>query len=59
MFDSSGVAIQDVVCARHAWERATATDTGAVITFADAGVLDDTETAPRMSSLVTTREMHT
>lgn len=40
MFDSSGVAIQDVVCARYAWERAQATDTGAVIAFADAGVLD-------------------
>jgi ornithine cyclodeaminase/alanine dehydrogenase-like protein (mu-crystallin family) len=40
LFDSSGVAIQDVVCAAFAWERAVATDTGAVIEFADAGVLD-------------------
>jgi alanine dehydrogenase len=40
LFDSSGVAIQDVVCARHAWERATAQDIGTVIALADAGVLD-------------------
>jgi ornithine cyclodeaminase/alanine dehydrogenase-like protein (mu-crystallin family) len=40
LFDSSGVAIQDVVCARHAWQRAVDTDTGAVVAFADAGVLD-------------------
>lgn len=40
LFDSSGVAIQDVVCARHAWQRAVDTDTGAVVGFADAGVLD-------------------
>ncbi|HYZ28422.1 MAG TPA: hypothetical protein VE570_05140 [Thermoleophilaceae bacterium] len=40
LFDSSGVAIQDVVCARHAWQRATDTDTGALVGFADAGVLD-------------------
>jgi alanine dehydrogenase len=40
LFDSSGVAIQDVVCARHAWERAEADDIGTIITLADAGVLD-------------------
>jgi ornithine cyclodeaminase/alanine dehydrogenase-like protein (mu-crystallin family) len=40
MFDSSGVAIQDVVCARHAWARATESDCGSLITFADSGVLD-------------------
>jgi ornithine cyclodeaminase/alanine dehydrogenase-like protein (mu-crystallin family) len=40
LFDSSGVAIQDVVCARHAWERAEAGDVGTIITLADAGVLD-------------------
>ena len=40
LFDSSGVAIQDVVCARHAWERAQADDIGTIITLADAGVLD-------------------
>jgi alanine dehydrogenase len=40
LFDSSGVAIQDVVCAAFAWQRAVATDTGTVIEFADAGVLD-------------------
>jgi alanine dehydrogenase len=40
MFDSSGVAVQDVVCARHAWARATESDTGTLITFADGGVLD-------------------
>jgi alanine dehydrogenase len=40
LFDSSGVAIQDVVCARHAWQRAADTDTGAVVGFADASVLD-------------------
>jgi alanine dehydrogenase len=40
LFDSSGVAIQDVVCARHAWERGEAGDVGTIITLADAGVLD-------------------
>ena len=40
LFDSSGVAIQDVVCARHAWQRAVDTDTGTLVAFADAGVLD-------------------
>jgi ornithine cyclodeaminase/alanine dehydrogenase-like protein (mu-crystallin family) len=40
LFDSSGVAIQDVVCAAFAWKRAVATDTGTEIEFADAGVLD-------------------
>jgi ornithine cyclodeaminase len=40
LFDSSGVAIQDVVCARHVWRRAIETDAGASIDFADAGVLD-------------------
>jgi alanine dehydrogenase len=40
MFDSSGVAVQDVVCARHAWARATESDTGTLISFADGGVLD-------------------
>ncbi|HEY6758123.1 MAG TPA: hypothetical protein VI318_01490 [Baekduia sp.] len=40
LFDSSGVAIQDIVCARHAWVRATAEDAGAVVAFADGGVLD-------------------
>jgi ornithine cyclodeaminase/alanine dehydrogenase-like protein (mu-crystallin family) len=40
LFDSSGVAIQDVVCARHAWERAAATDTGVLVGLANAGVLD-------------------
>lgn len=39
LFDSSGVAIQDVVCARHTWERAVATDTGTIVGFADAEVL--------------------
>jgi ornithine cyclodeaminase/alanine dehydrogenase-like protein (mu-crystallin family) len=40
LFDSSGVAIQDIVCARHAWRRAIDTDTGAEVGFADAGVLE-------------------
>jgi alanine dehydrogenase len=34
LFDSSGVAIQDVVCARHAWARAVETGTGTVVGFA-------------------------
>jgi alanine dehydrogenase len=40
LFDSSGVAIQDIVCARHAWVRATEDDAGTVVSFADGGVLD-------------------
>jgi ornithine cyclodeaminase/alanine dehydrogenase-like protein (mu-crystallin family) len=40
LFDSSGVAIQDVVCARRAWQRAVETDTGSLVGFANAGVLD-------------------
>jgi alanine dehydrogenase len=31
MFDSSGVAIQDVTCARFVWERADALDVGTVV----------------------------
>jgi ornithine cyclodeaminase/alanine dehydrogenase-like protein (mu-crystallin family) len=40
LFDSSGVAIQDIVCARHAWARAVADEAGTVVSFADGGVLD-------------------
>jgi alanine dehydrogenase len=40
LFDSSGVAIQDIVCARHAWARAADEDAGTVVSFADGGVLD-------------------
>jgi alanine dehydrogenase len=40
LFDSSGVAIQDIVCARHAWLRASSEDAGTVVSFADGGVLD-------------------
>jgi ornithine cyclodeaminase/alanine dehydrogenase-like protein (mu-crystallin family) len=40
LFDSSGVAIQDIVCARHAWARATEDGAGTVVSFADGGVLD-------------------
>jgi ornithine cyclodeaminase/alanine dehydrogenase len=40
LFDSSGVAIQDVVCARFAWERAQESDAGTLVTFTDRGVLD-------------------
>jgi ornithine cyclodeaminase/alanine dehydrogenase-like protein (mu-crystallin family) len=40
LFDSSGVAIQDIVCARHAWARATEDDAGTIVSFADGGVLD-------------------
>jgi alanine dehydrogenase len=35
LFDSSGVAIQDVVCARHAWLAAEASGTGAVVQIGD------------------------
>jgi ornithine cyclodeaminase/alanine dehydrogenase-like protein (mu-crystallin family) len=39
LFDSSGVAIQDLVCARHVWERAEESGAGAVFDFAGASVL--------------------
>lgn len=39
MFDSSGVAIQDVVCARHAWESAVRLGLGTVVSFDGASVL--------------------
>jgi alanine dehydrogenase len=40
MFDSSGVAVQDVVCARHAWRKAEELELGTVVSFGGAGVLD-------------------
>jgi ornithine cyclodeaminase/alanine dehydrogenase-like protein (mu-crystallin family) len=40
MFDSSGVAVQDVVCARHAWQKAEELELGTVVSFGGAGVLD-------------------
>jgi alanine dehydrogenase len=40
LFDSSGVAIQDIVCARHAWASAAVQGTGTVVSFSDGGVLD-------------------
>jgi alanine dehydrogenase len=40
LFDSSGVAIQDVVCARQAWARAVELGVGQTVTFGDGGVLD-------------------
>jgi ornithine cyclodeaminase/alanine dehydrogenase-like protein (mu-crystallin family) len=39
-FDSSGVAVQDIVCARYAWECAEAADAGTVISFGDDLVLE-------------------
>ncbi len=40
LFDSSGVAIQDVVCARHAWEQAERLGLGTIVSFGGTGVLD-------------------
>lgn len=40
LFDSSGVAIQDVVCARRVWERAEEAGAGVVVDLGGEGVLD-------------------
>ena len=39
MFDSSGVAIQDVACARAVWARAERDDVGVLVDLAGGDVL--------------------
>jgi len=45
MFDSSGVALQDVACARAVWERAEQEDAGVVVDIAGGDVLATAEPA--------------
>jgi ornithine cyclodeaminase/alanine dehydrogenase-like protein (mu-crystallin family) len=45
MFDSSGVALQDVACARAVWERAEREDAGVVVDIAGGDVLASAEAA--------------
>lgn len=45
MFDSSGVALQDVACARAVWERAEREDAGVVVDVAGGDVLAAAETS--------------
>ena len=39
MFDSSGVALQDVTCARYVWERAEQEDIGVLVDIVGGDVL--------------------
>jgi ornithine cyclodeaminase/alanine dehydrogenase-like protein (mu-crystallin family) len=39
MFDSSGVALQDVTCARYVWERAEQEDVGVLVDIVGGDVL--------------------
>jgi alanine dehydrogenase len=45
MFDSSGVALQDVACARAVWERAEREDAGVIVDIAGGDVLASAEAA--------------
>jgi alanine dehydrogenase len=45
MFDSSGVALQDVACARAVWERAERDDAGVLVDIAGGDVLAPVEAA--------------
>jgi ornithine cyclodeaminase/alanine dehydrogenase-like protein (mu-crystallin family) len=45
MFDSSGVAIQDVACARAVWERAERDDAGILVDVVGGDVLAAVESA--------------
>jgi ornithine cyclodeaminase/alanine dehydrogenase-like protein (mu-crystallin family) len=45
MFDSSGVALQDVACALAVWERAEREDAGVVVDIVGGDVLASAETA--------------